>query len=160
MLAGLVSLFVVSIIGIGFYRRKQSIKYFNQQWEKFNHNRINPISKEAYYDFFKLEHTPIPFLGLGFISIKDANHRDGDELVTNTSRDAKARIKDHLKLSHAPKSSIISLGYNFKDKNNLITFISLLKEVVPSGSQISFPVNKQWFIFQKQDNSFGVSFKL
>lgn len=156
---GMLGIVILVFIGFVLYRRNQMIKYFNKQMAEFNHNRINPLSKEAYYDFFKLEHTPINFLGMGCISIKDANHRDGDELVTNLNRDAKARIKDHLKLSHAPKSSIISLGYNFKDKNNLITFIALLKEVVPSGSQLSFPVNKEWFVFQKTDESIGVSFK-
>lgn len=159
------ALFVCGLIGsilvsIFWYQKHKMQKYFNQKFQEFNQNRVNPLTKEAYFDFFQLEHKPINFLGMHtLISIKDANHRNGDELILNSTRDAKTRIKDHLKLSNHPKNSIISLGYDFKDKNNLIEFISLLKEVVPEGSQISFPVNKEWFVFQKNENSIGISFK-
>lgn len=143
-------------------KQKAFDSYYEYHFNNFNKDRVNPISKESFMDFFKMEHGTINFLGQSLsLPIESANHRNGDELIENTSRCAKKRIKDHLHISTCSKSHIVNLGYNFKNKKNLISFVSLLNEVLPSEGKyfIAFPINKTWFIYQKDGDKIGMSYK-
>lgn len=149
------------LIPIAFYlwTKHQSKKHFVSSLESFNLNRENPLSADAYKLIYNFENSVVPFPFPFMIRIKDSNHRNGDELVTNKNRDIKKRIIDHLNLNNSARTTISSLGYDFKHKKNLIQFIVELSKAMPKETSRAFPINGTWFLISKGEDKLGVSFQ-
>lgn len=148
---------VLSIMVIEYNKKRNYELVFNKAFDEFNFDRINPISKESFKQYFRFNYMVDPF-SRTFSSYRDSNHRNGDELIENTHRNAKERIISHLGI-HSKKRAINSLGYNFKSLDNLHSFIYLLHECTDEGTQLSFPINNEWFVFERMKDSFNVSCK-
>lgn len=124
--------------------------------DQFNTSRNFPVSLEAYRDtIYKTENDLLFLLVCG--KSFEGNHRDGDELIeSQLTNNVYKRIDDHLKL-YKTENLTLSLGYEFKKRNNLITFLEKVCEKIPNNSYRIFPLNKTWLIIQKKDDDLIVN---
>lgn len=166
-----ISLVLAIILGIVFFivfnRRqvKKQQEHFLQELEKFNQNRHNPLTAQEYKTIYDYENMLFinPFSGtFSSMDIKDSNHRDGDELILNKNRSTSNRIDDHLglnKLKNKDQLVISSLGYDFKNADNIIDFCTTFLTTLKQPAIFVFPINNTWFICGKtKDNNYLLSF--
>jgi hypothetical protein len=130
--------------------KKAEQNLFDEEFIKFNRHRFNPLSKEFYKSLHDYTFA-YPMVALSRGEIGGGNQRDGDELMTNPSRDPKVRITDHQDFNHFKRGSTIihGLGYTFTKKANFEAFVKLFLETMPEGA-ICLPINKTWAVFIKR----------
>lgn len=143
------------------YKSKQrEKKHFAEEFAKFNSNRFNPLNVEFYKTLYDYTFDVNMILITGSKEVGGGNQRDGDELITNSSRNPITRISDHQDFDRFKKGSTIihGLGYNFKKKENFEAFVKLFLDNMPVGV-ICLPINKTWAVFiKREDGNVNLSF--
>lgn len=130
-------------------QKKQNYKFL-KSLNKFNQDRLNPLSPDQYRSIYEYENNLMVLL-ITEGKVGSGNQRDGDELMENSERDSFKRISQHLNLSK--QSKICSLGYDFKKQVNLLKFLQLLSSSIPNNTHLVIPINQTWLIIEKHNQN-------